>query len=161
VIVVSNTSPICYSVMIGEADLLARLYGKVVISQTVLQELSVSRTPEQVRDWVKHLPDWLEVKDDAPTSLILPRVLQAGEASAIVLAKNLRADVLILDDRAARRVATAHGLTVVGLLGLLILAHRSGQTDARLAIRKLRQTSFFVTDDLLTRLSQEHGIALL
>jgi len=51
VTVVSNTSPLCYLVLIGEADLLARLYGKIVISRTVFQELCDPRSPVEVRDW--------------------------------------------------------------------------------------------------------------
>lgn len=52
--------------------------------------------------------------------------LDAGKASAIATARDLGTGLLI-DDRAARRVAVARGVPVIGLLGVLVLAERGGE----------------------------------
>jgi uncharacterized protein len=67
--------------------------------------------------------------------------LDLGETQALALALELRADVVLLDERLGRRVAHALGLRVTGLLGALILAKRRGHIDA---VRP-------IIDDLRTR----------
>ena len=49
-LVVSDATPLHYLVLIGEIDLLQRLYGRVIIPQAVVEELSVAKAPVQVRD---------------------------------------------------------------------------------------------------------------
>ena len=61
-IVVADTSPLNYLILIGEADLLHRLYSRVLIPQGVLSELRHPRTPSAVVEWVNHRPAWLEVR---------------------------------------------------------------------------------------------------
>ena len=61
-IVVSNTTPLNYLVLIGQQDLLARLFERVIIPQAVWLELQAEGTPEPVRAWLANQPAWLEVK---------------------------------------------------------------------------------------------------
>lgn len=58
-IVVSDTSPINYLVLIQAIELLPKLFGKVVIPQAVLYELRQKRTPEAVKNWIDSRPNWL------------------------------------------------------------------------------------------------------
>ena len=68
-IVVSDTSPIRYLILIGQINLLAQLYGQVTISETVRQELLNERSPIPVRKWITAPPDWLVVRSlTAPIS---------------------------------------------------------------------------------------------
>lgn len=60
-VVVSDTSPIRYLVLIGEAELLQKLYGRILIPQVVREELQQPHTPEMVRLWVQAGPSWVEV----------------------------------------------------------------------------------------------------
>ena len=60
-VVVSDTSPIRYLVLIGEADLLERLYGRILIPHAVSVELQTQQTPEAVRTWMHAAPSWVEV----------------------------------------------------------------------------------------------------
>lgn len=55
-IVVADTSPICYLLLIAEIDLLPRLYKQVLIPQVVQQELLHERSPQQVQTWIKQPP---------------------------------------------------------------------------------------------------------
>ncbi len=61
-IVVADTSPINYLILIKEVDILPKMYGSVVVPQTVREELVRASAPQLVRSWVDHLPIWLEVR---------------------------------------------------------------------------------------------------
>lgn len=60
-IVISNTSPLCYLVLIDLVEILPQLFGAVVIPEAVWQELSDERSPEAVRRWIAQPPAWLQV----------------------------------------------------------------------------------------------------
>jgi predicted nucleic acid-binding protein len=70
-----------------------------------------------------HQASWLRVVDDPSVELDLG--LDPGETAAIALAESLRADRLLIDERAGRKVAQARGLSVRGTLGVLVQARRS------------------------------------
>ena len=85
--------------------------------------------------------------------------LGAGERGAILLAKSLPADLVLLDEWKARRVARDAGLSVVGCLGILEAGARSGLvSDLRQAyIDLLRHGIRFdinLLQDSLARLGQ-------
>ena len=100
-IVIADTTPLHYLVLLNYADILRELYGRVIIPEAVFRELQVDRTPARVKQWIASRPDWLEVRRaSVPHDLALIE-LDPGEREAIALAENLRADALILDDKAA------------------------------------------------------------
>lgn len=118
-IIVSDTSPICYLILIDLIDLLPQIYGKVIIPEAVFAELSSPQAPIEVRAWLQAQPEWLTVRpiSTAPDSSL--KRLDLGEREAILLAESLTADVVLIDETAARSIATERGLNVVGLLGVL------------------------------------------
>ncbi len=59
--VVADTSPLNYLVLINQIDLLPQLYDRVLIPESVLAELSATETPQLVRTWAANLPEWIEV----------------------------------------------------------------------------------------------------
>jgi predicted nucleic acid-binding protein len=61
-IIVSDTSPINYLVLIGEIEILRKLAGQVIIPQAVYRELQDPHTPQQVKDWIDSGPAWIEVR---------------------------------------------------------------------------------------------------
>lgn len=77
-----------------------------------------------------------------------------GESQAIALAEELHADRILLDDFKARRIAVARGLNVAGTLAVLIEAHRQGLLDLRRTVDELRETTFYVDQDLLDAILQ-------
>lgn len=96
-IVVSDTSPIYYLILIEQISLLPRLYGHVVIPDVVRDELGDCRSPLPVRQWMDHLLDWLTVQSvDRSPDLELP-MLDPGERAAVLLVERLQADVLLID----------------------------------------------------------------
>jgi predicted nucleic acid-binding protein len=102
-IVVADTSPLNYLVLIGEIELLAALYQKVLIPEEVLRELQRTGTPPAVHAWAASLPAWCQVR--SPTSTPDPRLseLDAGERDAIQLALDSGIDTLLIDEVEGRR----------------------------------------------------------
>lgn len=117
--IVSNTSPLNYLVLQDRAAILPRLYGSIVIPTVVLAELQHASTPAVARTWIANPPTWLTVEEAG--TRIDPTLfhLDAGEQAAITLTEQTRADLVILDDRAARDEAERRGLTITGTLGVL------------------------------------------
>src|ERR1044071_4692604 len=100
-IVIADTSPINYLVLIHEAELLPRLFGHVFIPPAVWEELNDPDTPAPVRDWLTQAPSWLQVHPlHSPPDPEL-EYLDDGEREAIALAVELHADELIARKEAA------------------------------------------------------------
>lgn len=151
-IVVADTTPVNYLILIGEVDVLAKLYGRVVIPQAVRNELMCSRAPASVRAWIESPPTWLEILSPAPVSDIALAKLDAGERDAIALAEELSADQLIVDELLGRREAERRGLSIIGTVGVLREAAEEGLLDLRAAVERLRQTSFHISPAILASL---------
>ena len=148
-IVVSDTSPIHYLVLTGTVDILAPLFGEVVIPPAVLRELQHAHTPEAVRHWASALPQWVTVRSPAVVDPLIE--LGLGEAEAISLAMEMQATLLLIDDRRARREAEGRGLSVAGTLNVLGVAAKRRLIDLRSTIEKLRGTNFHIADWILQR----------
>ena len=148
-IAVADTSPICYLILIGEIDLLPRLCNQVLMPRAVLAELLHEDAPVAVRSWASNLPLWICAKEspDTPTSGL--EKLQAGEQAAILLAESSQADIILLDEKAARRVAGERGLRVTGTLGVLGEGSKRGLLNLASAIDRLRKTTFRCSPALL------------
>jgi predicted nucleic acid-binding protein len=146
-LVVSDATPINILLRIGHADILPKLFGRVVIPPAVAAEMAHSRAPDVVRRCIENTPTWLEIR--APNVVEHDLPLGAGEREAIALARELNAVVLLVDDRKARRAASLLGLPITGTLGLLKRADQQGLLDIREAIRLLMQTDFALTPALV------------
>lgn len=155
--VVSNTSPLCYLVLIGHEEVLPKLYGSILATQTVLSELRHPAAPPAVRAWAKSPPAWVQVRNDPPNTDNTLEVLDPGERTAIRLAEQLHADVVLLDELAARKLATQRGLKVAGVLGVLRDASQAGLLDLPTALTALRRTNFRVAPELLRSLYTRFG----
>ena len=152
-IVVSDSSPLHYLILIGKADLLHLLFGDVVIPFSVQQELECPGAPAAVREWLHRLPPWVRVCTATTVDLSLP--LGKGEREAICLAHELSADVLLLDDKKARRIAQEHGLAVAGTLAVLCVAHDRGLVQLPEIIHELRGCGFRLSEKLARQVCSE------
>lgn len=145
-IVISDTGPLNYLVLMGAVDILPSLYGSVVIPEAVQRELLHPDTPEIVRQWAAHLPEWVTVRE--PRSL-LPLALDIGELAALSLAVEVSADLVLMDDRRGQRAIQAHALSVIGTLGIPATASRAGLLDFEDALERLSRTNCRVTPELI------------
>jgi predicted nucleic acid-binding protein len=156
-IAVADTSPICYLILIGEIGLLPKLFSRVLAPQAVLAELLHEDAPAAVRSWACDLPSWIYAKAAPHVANSGLERLQAGEQAAILLAESVKADILLLDEKAARRVAAARGLRVTGILGVLGEAATRGMVELAPAIDRLRVTSFRASPALLKETLDRFG----
>jgi len=157
-LVVADTSPIDYLVLIQHEALLPALYAQVAIPPAVLADLQQSRTPDLVRIWVTHPPAWLEVRQprQALDARQFPR-LGAGEREAIALAQELQAPLLLIDDADGRAEAERHALTATGTLGILENAAIHGLLDLPSALTRLQATTFRARPELFQELLARHA----
>src|SRR5690242_3683282 len=117
-IVVADTSPLNYLVLIEAVDVLKPLYSRVLVPKTVASELQAGNTPATVRAWIARPPEWCEIRPD-PDSDPKLEFLDPGERAAITLAMAVRADRLLMDEWDGRAEAERRHLYVTGTLGVL------------------------------------------
>lgn len=157
-LVIADTGPINYLVLIEHIDMLPRLFERIAVPMAVKNELSDPRAPMTVQRWITAPPMWLEVHDTvAPT---LEYGLDEGETAAIALAESLGADMVLLDERDGSLVARQRGLRVTGTLGILDLAAERSLIDFHQAISLLERTSFRRPEALLKALLAKHKYRL-
>ena len=130
-IIVSNTSPIINLAVVEQLELLWHLYGAIIIPQAVYHEIVVRGYEQagatEIQTW--RLFERRQVQDLALVRR-LEQQLDIGEAEAIALAVEMHADLLLLDERRGRAAARQLGLTVTGLLGVLLVAKQQGHLVA-------------------------------
>ena len=155
-IVVSDTSPLNYLILIGEVEVLSGLFGEVYVPPEVLREALHPGSPEIVRSWAEKPPSWLKVR--GPRAMTEPaRELGRGEAEAIALAKEIGADLLLMDDRDGTRHARQRGLGVIGTLAVIDEAAARGLLSLSEALARLQQTNFRVSEALLRTLLEREA----
>ena len=155
-IVVSNSSPICYLILIEQIHLLPNMFGTLTVPEAVIRELSNQRAPEVVRGWAAQLPQWIKVQTLKAGPDPEFNRLHAGEREAILLAQDIEADLIILDEKAARQIAKEQGLQVTGLVGIIDEAATRGMVNLLDAVERIRQTNFRISPILLKTLLDRH-----
>jgi predicted nucleic acid-binding protein len=127
VIVVSNTTPLSELAKVGRLELLRELFRTLFISQEVYDEVTQGKHPA-----ASAVPSatWIEVVTlQSPIRAVELQTafkLDLGEAATIVLAEELRADRVLLDERLGRKVAQGRNLPVTGTIGVLLVAKNKG-----------------------------------
>jgi len=159
-IVVSGTSAISNLAQIGQLDILRQLFGDVTIPPAVLIELS--RVEEQTQ--LIEETSWISVVGPSNDSLVLHLLnqLDLGESQAIVLANELSAAYLIMNEYKGRKIAEERSIKVIGILGILTLAKRKGLLNSvGEYMRALSCIGFRLSDELIERVlevnNEGHG----
>ncbi len=159
-IVVSDTSPLLSLTLVGQLDLLRQLYGSIVIPEAVRDELIVGGAAYGDGDEVIDQP-WISVQPvNNPIVLkLLQRELDRGEAEALALAIELKADLILLDEFKARRLADDLQLPHTGVIDLLGEAKRLNYlTVIKPTLDKLiNHAHFHVSQKLYDRTLQSAG----
>lgn len=155
--VVADTGPLHHLVLAGCVDVLATLLVGVVMPSRVHGELLHPNAPPPVRRWAAHLPSWLAVSAAPNAGRDLPSQLDDGERAAIVLALSLKADLVLMDDRAGVAVASALGLSVTGTIGILDRAASRGLVEIGPVVARLQATNFRYPPHLLAALLNRYS----
>ncbi len=161
-IVVADSSPLIILAKLSCFDLLNKLYARLYISAEVHGEVAVTGAGLPGAQEVA-TSDWIEVRHLQDHAALLAAqsryVLGIGELSTILLAKEIRADAVILDDFKARELAKLQGIRVRGTVGVLETFHRRGYlADLRTAFQQLLAHDVYVDQRLLNRRLQSVGL---
>jgi predicted nucleic acid-binding protein len=127
VIVVSDTSPVRGLIAIGKVILLHQLFNKVILPKAVEAELlRVHALKNEVTLFISE--PWVEIQQIQMSEeyFRLRKVLDQGESEAIILSKQLHAEILLMDENKGRRLAQEMNIKVLGLMGVLIKAKNAG-----------------------------------
>jgi hypothetical protein len=149
-IVVSDTSPIRALEHLGHIDLLHALFGEVLVPPAVASELEKPRSRFQPIS----LRGMIFVRIQAPGNRKAVAKLQAtlgpGEAEALVLAVEVHADAILIDESAGRAAALRRGLAPLGVLGVLLRAKQRRLVDTlRPLLDQLQnELGFFISPEL-------------
>ena len=155
-IVVADTSPINYLLLIDQIDLLPRLFQQVIVPDVVRDEMLDPSAPLVLRQWIANPPPWLVVQTVSRIDETL-NALDPGEQAAITLAQTLPADLLIIDERLGRRAASDRRIPIIGTLGILDDAAHQGFVELSDAIARLQQTNFRISRRIIQKLLENRG----
>jgi predicted nucleic acid-binding protein len=129
-------------ILIGHIDVLPAWFDKVILPVTVRDQLCHPKAPAAVRNWILEPPHWADVRPAPPGHDPALNALDAGETSAILLAMQLHADLVLMDDAEGVAAAPTKGLEVVGTLGVLhFSSHGSTKKLISLPFNSLTQIS--------------------
>jgi predicted nucleic acid-binding protein len=141
-LVIADNTPLRYLILLGYVDILPALYGHVIIPQAVFIELQHPHTPMVVRAWMAKPPTWLEMRQTTSRADPVLAELDAGERDANLLAQELKADLLLIDEGDGYGAATQRGMRCMRTVGLLEQAGIQGLLELPEAITRLRRTNF-------------------
>ncbi|WP_048090924.1 DUF3368 domain-containing protein [Geoglobus acetivorans] len=155
--VISNSSPLIHLSKISRLNLLKDFFNEVIVPEAVYKECVVEGGD---RDDARKIAKakWIRVLKirDEKLKRAFMMGLDEGEAEAIVLALEESADLILLDDYEARRVARSFGLSVTGTVGILVRAKREGKVEClEDEIEKLMKTGFWLNRELYERILAE------
>jgi len=155
-LIVADTSPLVYLVLIKHIDILPKLFESVIVPDTVHRELCHHSAPERVQNWATALPSWVDLRlaPDMPDDGML-QALGAGERAAISLALSIHADLVLIDERKGTQAALERGLAVAGTLGILQRGARQRLLNLAEAFDRLKQTNFRYRQEMMDRLLAE------
>jgi hypothetical protein len=158
-IVISNASPIIILYRVSLLDLLQKLYGKIIVSSEVLSEIiGKPEKPGSVEikkaKWIKKV----EVKTRNLVSQYHKGSLSISDASVISLAKEIKPDLLIIDDDAVRKIALKEGFNVTGTVGILIKAKIKGLIpNVKIFLERLAKEDFRMSKKVYQEALREAG----
>lgn len=154
-IVVSDTTPLISLMKASQLHMLQGLYGEILIPEAVFAELTENHEFQEESEEIRRCPFIKVVAVSEPRAVdVLQRAtgLNLGESEAIIFADENKADTLLMDEAAGRRVAKSMGIHIMGTIGVLLGAYDEGiitAGDVRTAIEKLRQSKRWISKELL------------
>ena len=157
--VIVNSTPLIALSNIGQLDLLRQLYCEIYLPQAVFRE--VCEKNDAAGDAMRKAHDWIHVVPiEHPEQYAMYRAkLHAGEVEVMILAQEApKADLLIMDDNAAKKTAKFLGLPVTGTMGVLLKAKRSGLIVAvSPLLEAIKENGFYISDQVTQLVLREAG----
>ncbi len=159
-VIVSDTSPIINLAIIGQLDLIPRLFHRVILPQAVFDEIVYDGAGLPGAAEIRQAP-WIEIRTCQNMVLInlLSQELDPGESEAIALALEIHADFILMDEDLGRKIALRYHLQPLGVLGILLRAKKEGYIlEVKPCLDDLiQQAGFFIHDKLYQDVLQIAG----
>jgi len=147
-IVICDSSPLIALSIVNKLDLLDQLFEKVLVPVSVFNELTIVGKPEALR-----IAAWTQGKVVAAEDMQLVRsfslLLDTGEAEAMALYFEKKADYLLIDEKKGRKIAAYNKMNVVGSLGILLLSKQKGLIPSVKPLLECLQQSYIRISDKL------------
>ncbi len=143
--VIVNSTPLIVLCGIGELEILQKLYQEIFIPTAVFQEITAIEDSASMQ--IKAAYEWIHVKPicDNREKKMYKAKLHAGEVEVMILAQEEGANLVIIDDNAAKKTAKYLGLTVTGTLGILLKAKHQGIVEkVSPLLSKMKQNGFHI-----------------
>lgn len=155
--VVSNTTPIISMLKLSRLELLRELYKRVFIPTAVFHEIELGKAKRYYQDVSKI--DWIEIQDIRDKHAVKYFLdLDAGEAESIVLASEIGADLIILDEKLGRFHAKHADLKVTGTIGVLLRAKHAGLIrHIKPLLIDLTEKDVWISDKLISEVLERAG----
>lgn len=159
-IVVSNTTPLIGLATIQRFDLLRQLFDEITIPQAVYDEAAAKGREEGGAKREVSSATWIKkarVKDRLAVDVLLDE-MDLGEAETIVLAREIKAEWVLMDEKKGRRKLAELGLRKLGTLGILLMAKKEGLLSAvRPDLEQLSQVGFSISQDVIDAVLRQAG----
>lgn len=154
---VVNASPLILFARIGRLDLIERLAPAILIPNAVIEEVRAGQEKDRTAATALKWADRYRVEDVALVATIEHWDLGLGESQVIAHGIG-RLRWAVLDDRAARRCASAHDLPVIGSVGVVLRSKKNRQIDrARPLVKELIAAGMFLDDEFVDRVLESVG----
>ena len=157
--VICNTGPIVALSMIGRIDILRDLFELVTVPEAVHMEILEGGTTNAGLAGYRKV-NWIKVGTlSKPVDPLLRTSLDSGEAAVIELARELSVNLVLVDERKARKIArTIYGLHVIGSARVLVEAKRHGLLDnVGAALQAMRNGGYWIGDSIVDAALKQAG----
>lgn len=156
--VIVNSTPLIVLCGIDRLDILQKLYHEIFIPTAVYREVTAVEDYACIR--LKTAGDWVHVQriQDQSEKKMYRAKLHDGEVEVMILAQEMKADLVIIDDNAAKKTAKYLGLTVTGTLGVLLKAKRQGIIEKLSPLlSEMKRNGFYMDSALETAVLEQAG----
>ena len=156
--VVVNSTPLIALCGIGQLDILQKLYHEIIIPAAVYRE--VTAIEDSACRQIKLAEKWIRIEQigDHTEKKMYKAKLHEGEVEVMILAQEKQADLVIIDDNAAKKTAKYLGLTVTGTLGVLVKAKRCNIIDRLYPLlAEMKQNGFYMDASLESAVLKQVG----
>ena len=154
--VIVNSTPLIVLANINRLDLLKKLYGQIFIPQAVYDEVTAKSDSACLQ--IKESLDWINICKirNVEEKKMYQAKLHSGEVEVMILAQETPiADLVIIDDNAAKKTAKYLGLTITGTLGVLLKAKQQGLiNNISSCLDELIKLDFYISSDLIQTIKE-------
>lgn len=148
--VVVNSTPLIILCSIDKLDILKEMYSEIYIPVAVYNE--VTAKDDSACQHLKAEHSWIHVENikDVSEKKMYKAKLHDGEVEVMILAQEQKADLVIIDDNAAKKAAKYLGMAVTGTIGVLMKAKKQGIiSQIKPLLLEMNEKGFYISDNLL------------